>query len=435
MNNKVGIRYEDRFELERRVAITPALLKQLKEKEGLEFFVEKSEKRIFTDEEFAAAGAEIVDDVRPHTPVIFGVKEMPSGYFEPNKTYIFFSHTIKGQAYNMPLLKEMIEKKINLIDYEKIANDNGQRLIFFGHFAGLAGMINSLWSLGLRLKAKGYDTPFAKLKQAYRYSSLEEVKAVISQIGFEIARDGLPQELNPLVIGFTGYGNVSKGAQEIAALLPLKEISPAELLKLKKQNNPTNVLYKVVFKEKDLAKRIDGSAFELQDYYSHPEKYEGTFEQYIPEITILMNCMYWDARYPKLITKEYLQSKYDENTHSLMVIGDVTCDPGGSIECTYDCTLIEDPVFVYDPKTAKVTKGAGGEGILVMAVDILPSELPRESSEAFSSALAKYVAAIVRADYSKSFDELELPAPMKRALILHNGEFTPDFQYMKEYLK
>ena len=435
MNNKVGIRYEDRFELERRVAITPALLKQLKEKEGLEFFVEKSAKRIFKDEEFVAAGAEIVDDVRPHAPVIFGVKEMPSGYFEANKTYIFFSHTIKGQSYNMASLKEMMENKINLIDYEKIANDNGQRLIFFGHFAGLAGMINSLWSLGLRLKAKGYDTPFAKLKQAYHYSSLEEVKAVISEIGFEIAQNGLPKELNPLVIGFTGYGNVSKGAQEIAGLLPIKEITPAELLELKGQDNPNNVLYKVVFKEKDLARRLDGSEFELQDYYGHPEKYEGTFEQYISEITILMNCMYWDTRYPKLITKEYLEDKFDESTHSLLVVGDVTCDPGGSVECTYDCTLIEDPIFVYNPKTGEVQKGAEGEGILVMAVDILPSELPRESSEAFSSALAKFVAAVVRADYSKSFEDLDLPAPMKRALILHNGEFTPDFEYMKEYVK
>ncbi len=435
MNNKVGIRYEDRFKLERRVAITPQLLKQLKEKEGLEFYVEKSEKRIFSDEEFAQAGAQIVDDVRPYAPVIFGVKEMPAGYFEENKTYIFFSHTIKGQSYNMPLLKEMVEKKVNLIDYEKITNENGQRLIFFGHFAGLAGMINSLWSLGLRLKAQGIETPFLKLQQSHKYSSLEEAKKVISQIGFEIAQKGLPAELTPLVIAFTGYGNVSKGAQEIAALLPIKEISPEELLSLKKQKNPENVLYKVVFQEKDLARRLDGSPFELQDYYQHPEKYEGTFEQYIPEITILMNCMYWDSRYPKLITKEYLKNKFDPATHSLRVVGDVTCDPGGSIECTYDCTLIEDPVFVYNPKTGEVQKGFEGEGILVMAVDILPSELPRESSEAFSKALYKYIPAVVRADYSKPFEELDLPAPMKRALILHNGKFTPDFEYMEEYLK
>ncbi len=435
MNNTIGIRYEDRFEMERRVAITPTHVKQLIEKEGLEFTVVRSEKRVFTDEEYEKAGAKLVNDVRPTTSVIFGVKEMPIGYFENNKTYIFFSHTIKGQSYNMPLLKDMIKSKINLIEYEKIANEKGQRLIFFGHYAGLAGMINSLWSLGLRLKAKGFDTPFLKLKQSHKYSSLEEAKAVISEIGFDIANEGLPKELQPVTIAFTGYGNVSKGAQEIAALLPIKEVTPAELLSIEKKNKSDKVLYKVVFGEKDLAKRIDGSDFVLQEYYNSPELFEGVFEQYIPKITVLMNCMYWDDRYPKLITKEYLKNEYDEATHSLLVVGDVTCDPGGSVECTFDCTLIEDPIFVFNTKTGEVKKGYEGQGILVMAVDILPSELPRESSEGFSNALLKYIPAIARADYSASFEDLALPGPIKRALILHNGEFTPEFKYMEEYVK
>ncbi len=434
MNRVLGIRHEDKYKMERRVAIIPKHVKKLVE-EGFEVLVQNSPKRIFTHEEFESAGASIVEDVRK-APVIIGVKEMPLDIFEEGHTYVFFSHVIKGQPYNMPMLKKMIEKKVNLIDYEKVADDSGKRLIFFGRFAGLAGMINSLWSLGERLKVYGHETPFLRIKQSHTYHSLEDAKKVISEVGQEIAEKGLPASLNPITIGFTGYGNVSNGAQEIAGLLPIKEISPAELLDLKNRKNlPANLLYKIVFKEWDLVKSIHSTGeFELQDYYAHPEKYESVFEQYIPHLTVLMNCMYWDDRYPRIITKDYLEKLYQSGTPKLTVIGDVTCDPDGSIECTHKGTEIEDPVFVYNPFTRKPLMGFKGEGILDMAVDILPSELPRDSSIAFSEALFKFVGSIVNADYNQPFDKLNLPNPIKKAMILHNGEFTPDFKYMQKYL-
>ncbi len=210
MNNLIGIRLEDKYLMERRVAIIPKHAKKLIEEQGLNIIVQKSPKRIFTHEEFEAAGAKIVDNVDA-APVIFGVKEMPIDFFEEGKTYIFFSHVIKGQSYNMPMLKKMMEKKVNLIEYEKVADEMGRRLIFFGRFAGLAGMINSLWSMGQRLKEYGYETPFLKIQQSHKYNSLEEAKAVISEVGQQIAEEGLPEELTPLTIGFTGYGNVSNG--------------------------------------------------------------------------------------------------------------------------------------------------------------------------------------------------------------------------------
>ncbi len=436
MNNTIGIRHEDKYVMERRVAIIPEHVKKLVEEQGLEILVESSKKRIFTDDEFAEAGAKIVKDVRK-APVIFGVKEMPIDYFEDGKTYIFFSHTIKGQEYNMPLLKRMVEKKINLIEYEKVTDDEGRRLIFFGRFAGLAGMINSLWSLGQRLMEYGIETPFLKIQQAHHYNSLEDAKKVISEVGEDIAEHGLPVELMPLTIGFTGYGNVSNGAQEIAGLLPIKEVSPQELLTLKDRDDlPNNVLYKVVFKEWDMSvPKNENDKFELQDYYKHPEKYKGIFEQYLPHLTVLMNCMYWDDRYPRIITKEWVKKAFENGTPKLTVIGDVTCDPDGSIEITHKGTEIEDPVFVYNPDTGEATMGFQGKGILVMAVDILPSELPRESSISFSNALFKYIKPIATADYSVSFEELDMPGPIKRAMILHNGNFTPDFEYMKEFIK
>ncbi len=435
MNKKVGIRHEDKYLMERRVPLTPRHIKKLIQEQKLEFLVQTSPKRIFKDEDFTAAGATIVD--KPDAPVVMGVKEMPLDFFEDEKTYVFFSHVIKGQPYNMPMLKKMMEKRCNLIDYEKIADHTGRRLIFFGRFAGLAGMINSLWSAGLRYRSFGIRTPFEKIQQAHKYNSLEEAREVISKVGFEIAKNGLPEELTPFVIGFTGYGNVSNGAQEIVNLLPVKEISPEELLAIHEAGKlPNNVVYKVVFKEEDLSEAVDASSeFELQHYYDHPEAYKSKFERYIPRLSILMNCMYWDDRYPRIVTKDYLEELYKYKNHKLTVIGDVTCDPDGSIECTHKGTEIEDPIFVYDPFKRDYTMGHEGNGILVMAVDILPSELPRESSVAFGDALFKYVKPIATADYNVPFNLLNLPDPIKKALILHKGDPTPDYQYIKEYLK
>lgn len=434
-NKTLAIRHEDKYLMERRTAITPTHAKKLIDK-GLKIIVEKSEKRIFSHDEYEAVGAKVVKDISS-SKVVFGVKEMPMDIFEDHKTYVFFSHTIKGQEYNMPLLKRMIEKKINLIEYEKIADEQNRRLIFFGRFAGLAGMINSLWSFGLRMKEKGFDTPFIKLKQSHKYHSLEEVKNDIKAVGEEVKRNGLPKEIGPMIIGITGYGNVAKGAMEIADLLPITEITPEELADLNQQKlDFNNQVYRVTFKEKHISKLKDGSGnFELQDYYNHPEKYENNFEQYVPHLTILMNCMYWDTNYPRIVTKAFLKDLYANGEPKLKVIGDVTCDPDGSIEATHIGTEIQDPIFVYDPKIDQPKMGASGHGILIMSVDILPSELPRDSSIGFADALVDYVEAIVTCDYSVGYKDLTLPAPIKKALILHNGVFTPEYEYMKKFIE
>ena len=434
MRHKIGIRYEDKYLLEKRVSLIPKHVKQLTDR-GIEVEVVPSEKRIFTDDEYLKAGAVITDEPMD-ADIILGVKEMPLNYFKPYSTYLFFSHTVKGQAYNMPLLKNMMERKINLIDYERIVDEKGRRLIFFGRFAGLAGMINSLWSLGQRLKAKGVNTPFMHLQQSHNYDSLEDAKAAVSKVGQKIARNGLPESLKPLVVGITGYGHVSGGVQEILNLLPVIEISPADLLKLKGQKKlPSNILYKVVFKEKDMARPVSkGKEFDLQEYYNHPEKFKGVFEQYLPNLTVLMNCIYWDARYPRIVTKDYLEKAYVQKTLKLEVIGDITCDPDGSVEITHKGTSISNPVFVYNPLTREPVSGFEGEGVLVMAVDILPSELPRESSIAFSETLIQFLSQLVTADMDVLFQDLNIPAPLKKAMILHHGKLTPDYEYLNQYI-
>jgi alanine dehydrogenase len=434
MSNYIGIRHEDRYELETRAPLTPLHVERLVKQKKLDIVVQRSDKRVFREEEYTKAGATVSESLKKCS-VIFGVKEIPLEVFEPGKTYIFFAHVIKGQEYNMPMLRRMMELKCNLIDYEKIVDDQGKRLIFFGHYAGLAGMINSFWALGLRLKEFGYNSNLMKIRQAHKYHSLRDAKDDISAIGQIIAENGIPHELRPFVIGFTGYGNVSQGAQEICGLLPVKEISPEKLVNLHlRKKLPDNIVYKVVFHEEDMYEHVDGHPFDLHDYFANPQNYRSKFEKYLPYLSMLINCVYWDKKYPRLVTKEYLKKAFKHGNPKLTVIGDISCDVEGSVECTLKPTHIDDPIFVWHPDSDTISMGHEGNGMLVMAVDILPSELPRDASSGFGDVLVNFVKPIADADFSEHFDDLDLPRAIKKGLILHNGELTPDYAYLKDFI-
>jgi saccharopine dehydrogenase (NAD+, L-lysine forming) len=434
MSNFIGIRHEDKYVSERRSPLTPKHVERLVKQKKLDIIVQSSERRIFKDEEYIEAGAKIAKDLKKCS-VIFGVKEIPPSFFESGKTYVFFAHVIKGQKKNMPMLKRMMELKCNLIEYEKIVDEQGKRLIFFGKYAGLAGMINSFWALGLRMKDYGYLSKLLKIKQAHHYHSLKEAKDDVSAIGQRIAEEGIPQDLKPFVIGFTGYGNVSQGAQEICGLLPVKEISAEKLLTLRHRKEiPDNIIYKVVFREEDLYEHNDGLPFDLNDYYTNPQNYHTVFEKYAPHLSMLINCLYWDKRFPRLLTKEYIRKLYAKGRPKLAVIGDISCDVEGSVECTMKSTEIENPIFVYDPVTEQIRMGHEGEGMLVMAVDILPAELPRDASSGFGDVLVNFVKPIADADFEENFEDLDLPKAIKKGLILHKGELTPDYKYLEEFL-
>ncbi len=434
MSKFIGIRHEDRYNMERRAPLTPTHVERLVKQKKLDIVIQTSTKRIFSDEEYIKAGAKIAKDLKKCS-VVFGVKEMPVSFFEPATTYVFFSHVIKGQQYNMPMLRRMMELKCNLIDYERVVDEQGKRLIFFGKYAGMAGMINSFWSLGLRMKDHGYISNLLKIHQAHKYRSLKEAKDDISAIGQRIAEEGIPENQIPFVIGFTGYGNVSQGAQEICGLLPVKEISAEKLLVLRSRKKlPNNIVYKVIFREEDMYERCDGEPFDLHDYFANPQEYRSIFEKYIPHLSMLINCIYWDKRYPKLLTKEFLKKMYEKGIPKLSVIGDISCDVGGSMECNLKSTEIEDPIYVYDPVTETIRMGHNGEGMLVMAVDILPAELPRDASNGFGDVLVNFVKPIADADFEEPFEDLDLPKSIKKGLILHNGELTPDYKYLEAFV-
>ena len=427
---KLGIRREDKNKWERRVPLIPEDVKILREKYDIETVIQPSPIRVFSNEEYKKAGAIVQEDLSL-CPVIFAVKEIPKNFFESNKTYVFFSHTIKGQSYNMPMLRQMMDLKCTLIDYERIVDKNNRRLIFFGHFAGVAGMIDTLWAFGKRLKEyHGVDNPFNLIKQAYQYGSIDEVKKHFKTIGEEIKKHPLPDMITPLIIGIAGYGNVSRGVQEILDILPVIEIQPEELSSI--YDNPSsNHIYKVVFKEEHMVKPISNNKkFNLQDYYTHPENYQSSFNKYLPYLTILINCIYWDPRYPRLVTKKDLK----EMKYPLQIIGDISVDIEGAIEATAKITTPENPTFIYNPKDDSITDGYHGDGVVIMAIDNLPCELPMDSSREFSKALLPFVPSIVNADYTVPFDKLDLPTEIKKAVILYQGKLTPSYEYIHKFL-
>ncbi|MEA3340246.1 MAG: bifunctional lysine ketoglutarate reductase /saccharopine dehydrogenase family protein [Chloroflexota bacterium] len=435
MNVRIGVRREDKSRWERRVPVTPDDARRLKEEHGIEVWVQPSPIRIFAEKEFTQAGALVQEDISA-CPVTFAVKEIPLDFFKPGQAYIFFSHVIKGQPSNMPMLKKMLELGCTLIDYEKVTDEKGRRLIFFGRHAGLAGIIESFWALGKRLDWEGISNPFNQLRHTYEYNGLAEVKEAVSQVGEDLKAGGLPESVTPLICGVAGYGNVARGVEEILDLLPIKEIEPGEIASLVESSNyNANVIYKAVFKEEHTVEPISPQdSFELQDFYDHPEKYRGKFENYVPYLTMIVNCIYWDVKYPRLITKEYLERLYGAGKPRLRVIGDISCDVEGAIECTVHYTEADKPVFVYNPFTGEATDGYEGEGPVVMAVDILPSQLPRDASIYFSGVLGEFIPTIARADYTVPFEQLNLPPEIKRAVIAHRGKLAPDYGYIEQYL-
>ncbi len=429
----LGIRKETKNRWERRVALVPHDVHELRKRHRIMTLIEPSELRIFPEEEYVANGANVVDNLK-EAHYIFGVKEIPVLYFEKGKVYMFFSHTVKGQKYNMPMLKKMLELKDTLIDYELIRDENGKRLIFFGYHAGLAGAIDTLWAFGQRLLNEGIKTPFARIKRAYEYGRMDNVEIHLKDIGDQIAEEGLPPEISPMIIGITGRGNVSKGVQDVIKFFPYEEVGArciSEVLREKKNDR----IFMVVFKPEERVRHLFGEMFTREDYYAHPEHYTSRMPEYLQHLSILFNAIYWEERFPKLVTKEHVKELFDkEGTPRLKVIGDITCDIGGSIEITQKATDPGNPCFVYDPYTDKIQDGVDGRGVVVMAVDNLPAELAYDASIFFSHQLKPFVPYIVRANYDVRFKRLNLPDEIKNAVIVLNGELTPNYRYLEKYL-
>ncbi|MFH2051915.1 MAG: hypothetical protein ABIK96_05560 [bacterium] len=431
-----GIRREDKNEWERRVPLIPDDLAALRSAHDLDFVVQPSPIRVFGDDEFARAGAVVSEDLAP-AKVVLAVKEIPLDLLREKTAYLFFSHTVKGQAHNMPLLQRMLDLGCTLIDYEKIADEQNRRLIFFSVHAGFAGMIESLVAFGRRLEHEGLKTPLLEIRQAFRYADLGEAKEHLKAVGEKIAREGMGDHRRPVIIGLAGYGNVSRGCQEILDCLPARQIEPEDLEAAAGASvDEAGPLLKVVFHEEDMVEpRSKDAQFVLQDYYQRPGNYRGIFDRHLPRLDILVNTIYWEDRYPRLLTRKWAKAHYGPGKECrLKVVGDISCDIEGSCELTVKATMPDAPCYVVEPDSMEVVPGVAGEGPVIMAVDNLPCELPRESSEHFSRVLRDMVPELAQADFGVDFEGLHLPMYLKKAVIAHRGELAPGYRYLKDHL-
>lgn len=270
------------------------------------------------------------------------------------------------------------------------------------------------------------------MKQSYQYDSLQQCLAELKEIGKEIEKDGLPAEICPFNIYLLGYGNVSKGCQEILANFPITKIAPESLADLE-INHKSNQIYLSIFQEKHLVERRDGSPFKLSDYFINGKEYKSQMEQYLPYCSIYMSGIYWAPGYPIFLKNRQLD-KLPDKQPKLVMIGDITCDIEGSIEATRKVTMPDNPVFIYNPATDELTDGFKGKGFAVCAIDNLPCEFPREASDFFSSALETFVPAMLDNNFGKPIVDSSLPKEMQPAVIAHLGKLEKKYQYLNKYL-
>lgn len=411
----------------------PADVGHLIAADGLDFQVQTSTTRIFSDADFRAVGATVTDDLSD-CDVVLAIKEIPVEQLRGDTAYLFFSHTVKGQPHSMPLLRRILDTGATLIDYEPIVDAAGLRLVHFGRFAGLAGMVDALVAFGRRWATQGVQLPFLDLQPAYAYDNLADALAAVAAVGRRIATEGLPDAVGPLVIGVTGYGHVGQGVSEVLDRLPRLDIAPGSLGEAFLAEAESTQVHVAVFTEHDTVARTDGAAFTVADYRADPSAFVSICASTARWLSILVNSVLWQPTAPRLLTVEELQVMSDSGSR-LDLIADLSCDIRGGIEATVRATTSDEPVFVFDPRTGLAPAGFTGPGVAILAVDNLPCEFPLDSSVSFSEALRPLIPAIARADFSVPFEALDLPPELKGAVVAHRGSLTPGFAELDTALR
>ena len=396
---KFGIIKERKSPPDRRVVFTPnelLLFKQIYP--SAEIFVERSDIRVFKDEEYEALGFELSDDLS-NCDVLFGVKEVPMEALIPNKKYFFFSHTIKKQPYNRALLQAVLEKNVSLYDHETIVDANNKRLIGFGRYAGNVGAYNGIRTFGIK-----YD-----LFQLPKAETLNG-KAVLVE---KLKRLILP----PIKVVLTGSGKVGMGAKEILDAMKMKEVSPQDFL-TKKYDSAVYTQIEVG----DYYKRLDGGTFVKSEFYKNPTDFISDFEKYSQVADIFMAGHFYGNNAPYILTNDMLKSA----KCNLKVVADISCDVNGPVACTIKASTIADPIFGYLPSEAKEVDMFHPGSIAVMSIDNLPCELPKDASEGFGEMFMKHV---IPAFFNNDADGI-----LRRAQITDNGKLTERFSYLQDFV-
>lgn len=453
----IGILRERCSPWERRAPFSPSHVAMLIKQHGVQVIIEPSDQRCFPDAMYREAGATVSDDLSPAS-AIFGVKTVPNDVLErlERRTFAFFSHTVKGQAQGMPTLDTCLARGIRLLDYECIrqnGNSAAPRLVAFGEFAGKAGMINALHGLGLRMAALGQPSPLTAIGQARSYADYAQAVEALEQVGHRIAKEGFPAPLSPLVVVIAGRGNVGKGAMNTIASVGekvLRVVDAADLpaVTAEAETDPEAARRRVnvcvlgpehMYRRRSMPPDAPYAAFDRTHFDAHPRCYTSRFAELLPHVSCLVTAFYWSQRFPRYVLGDDLR----DPASKLLAIADLTCDLDGAVEPLVRISSIDAPFYVYDVHTGMERKegGLGGPGILVMGVDILPAELPREATEHFGGVLLKYAAAIADDDVAARVwpDQLDttaiggspgLPREIWSAIMTCHGALTPRYQYI-----
>ena len=396
---KFGLIKERKNPPDRRVVFTPEELVKLKQQFPLaEIKIESSDIRVFSDEQYSELGFDVTTDVSD-CEVLIGVKEVPVDDLIPNKKYFFFSHTIKKQPYNRKLLVACLEKNIELFDHETIVDAKNHRLIGFGRYAGIVGAYNGIRAFGIKFE----------LFNLAKAETLKDKNALVERL----QRMVLPN----IKIVLTGHGKVGLGAKEMLDAMKLKEVSIEDYL----TKNYDRPVYTHIDLE-DYNKRIDGKPFDKQDFYTNPELYTSNFERFTKVSDIFMAGHFYGNGAPVILSREMLKAA----DNKIKVVADISCDVDGPVACTLKASTIAQPFFGYYPSEHKEVDFMHPGAIVVMSVDNLPCELPKDASEGFGEMFLEHV---IPAFYNNDKDGI-----LQRAKITENGKLTERFAYLQDYV-
>jgi alanine dehydrogenase len=396
---KFGILKERKNPPDRRVVFSPDALAKLKQLyPNVSVKVESADIRIFSDLQYKSLGIEVTTDISD-CDVLFGVKEVPISDLIPNKSYFFFSHTIKKQPYNRKLLQAILEKNIDLYDHETIVDAHNRRLIGFGRYAGIVGTYNAIRAFGIKFE-------LFKLPKAETLSGKDALITHLKRL-----------VLPPLKFVVTGTGKVGNGAKEILDAMKIKEVSVENYL----TKNYTQAVYTQI-DALEYNKRKDGKVLDFNDFHDNPQEYVSDFERFTKVSDIYITGHFYANGAPEILTREMLNA----NDCKIKVIADISCDIMGPIACTQRASTIAEPFYGYLPNENKEVDLFHPAAIVVMAVDNLPCELPKDASEGFGEMFLEHV---IPAFFNGDKDGI-----LQRAKITENGKLTPRFSYLQDYV-
>ena len=398
---KIGILKETKVPQDNRVPLTPSQCAILKEENpSLDICVQSCSYRCYTDDEYRYQSIAIQEDLS-NCDVLIGVKEIPPHLLIENKTYFFFSHTIKKQPHNKKLLQAVLQKNIQLIDWETLTDEKGKRLIAFGRWAGIVGAYHAVRMIGLR-------SGNFKIKAMSECHNFKEAQQEFAKIKF-----------SPLKLVLTGTGRVSNGAAFLLDLTGIKKVAP--------YNFCYNEFEQIVYTQLgsgDMYYKPNTEKFDSDNFHAHPEQYQSNFYPFTKTADVMVNGIYWQNKIPTFFSREQMKEK----DFSIKQIADITCDigPESSIPSTIKPSLIEEPYYGYNPQTESVAKPFTDQVIDVMAIDNLPNELPRDASEDFGNMLM-----------SRILPELTKPDSkiIYRATIASKGKLNEPYLYLSDYVR